>query len=177
MSDELVLVDIYDNAIGSLSKERTHAEGRLHRAFSVFIFNGSKMLIQRRNINKYHSGGLWANACCSHPRVGEELHDAVRRRMKEEIGISCQVEKQFDFVYYTKFSDNLFEYEFDHVFLGEYSGNVVFDEEEIMEVKWVSTDELEKWMLEKPYEFSTWFLIAAQKILAERGAVALKQRL
>ena len=88
MSDSLILTDLFDNEIGTLSKSEAHRLGRLHRAFSVFITDGDKMLIQKRHRDKYHSGGLWANACCSHPRFGETLDQAVPRRLLEELGVT-----------------------------------------------------------------------------------------
>ena len=77
MEDELILVDIFDQPVGSAGKAETHRKGLLHRAFSVFLLHGDQMLIQQRALHKYHSGGLWSNACCSHPRVGESLPSAV----------------------------------------------------------------------------------------------------
>lgn len=167
MSEMLILTDLFDNETGFASKEDAHRLGLLHRAFSVFIINNGKMLIQRRNVNKYHSGGLWANACCSHPRAGESLDIAVQRRMKEELGISCELKELFDFVYFSKYGEELFEYEYDHVFLGEYGGDFSFDPDEIEELMWVGFDELEEMMLKEPQSFSSWFMIAAPKVLKE----------
>ena len=124
MEDRVILVDIFDNQIGSGEKMRVHREGRLHRAFSVFLYDGRKMLIQQRNPEKYHSGGLWANACCSHPRDRETLEEAVDRRMSEELGIQPEVREIDSFVYRAVYGDGLSEYEYDHVFLGKYRGEV-----------------------------------------------------
>lgn len=165
MNDQLILTDLFDNEIGYMSKDEAHRLGRLHRAFSVFIVNGGKMLIQKRNKNKYHSGGLWANACCSHPRYGEALEDSVRRRLKEELGISCEFKELFDFVYFSEYDEKLFEYEYDHVFLSEYDGGFDFDREEIEELRWIGYDELKTEMLNEPRKFSSWFMIAAPKVL------------
>ena len=120
--EELILVDLDDREIGTMDKAEAHRLGRLHRAFSVFIVDCDRMLIQQRNRGKYHSGGLWANACCSHPRHGETLPEATERRLREELGISCELRELFDFVYFSRYVDDLFEYEYDHVFVGEYSG-------------------------------------------------------
>ena len=164
--DELILVDLYDNETGHMEKADVHRLGKLHRAFSVFIVNDGKMLIQRRNRNKYHSGGLWANACCSHPRMGETLHEATSRRLREELGISCNIEEVFAFVYFSKYSDELFEYEYDHVFLGAYSEKFNFNRDEIEELRWVSFAELEREMISEPEKFASWFMIAAPKVLS-----------
>ncbi|WP_310751003.1 isopentenyl-diphosphate Delta-isomerase [Ruminococcus sp.] len=161
----LILTDLFDNEIGTMSKSEAHRLGRLHRAFSVFIVDGGKMLIQKRHRDKYHSGGLWANACCSHPVQGETLAQAVPRRLKEELGIQCTARELFSFVYFTKYAPDLFEYEYDHVFLAEYSGTCDFDRDEIEELQWISFGELEQRMLERPQDFASWFMIAAPKVL------------
>lgn len=163
MEDTLILVDLYDREIGSGPKLKVHRENRLHRAFSVFIVNGDEMLIQRRAFDKYHSGGLWANACCSHPRLGETLCEAVPRRLKEELGIKAETRELFSFVYFQQY-DGLSEYEYDHVFLAEYEGEVCFDPEEIHEVKWVKIRDLMKDMEENPQNFCSWFIIALPKV-------------
>jgi len=165
-ADMLICVDIFDRQIGTSDKISCHTRPVLHRAFSVFIVNGSRMLIQRRAAGKYHSGGLWANACCSHPRDGEELSEAVTRRLAEETNIICETRELFSFIYYTKYKDNLYEYESDHVFLGEYCGEVRPDPNEIAELEWVDIDELSMRLVRQPEIFSTWFLIAAPKVIA-----------
>ena len=163
--DELVLVNIYDEEIGSGEKAAVHEKGLLHRAFSVFLVNDGKMLIQKRTINKYHSGGMWTNACCSHPRRGEQLMEAVHRRLVEELGFDCDVEELFSFMYRTAFSENLFEYEFDHVFLGSYDGPITLNEEEASAIKWVALEELKKDVVEHPERYTSWFLIALRRVI------------
>lgn len=165
MSDELILVDIFDRPIGSGEKMWTHEHGRLHRAFSVFIIHNGRMLLQRRNPEKYHSGGLWANACCSHPRVGEELTDAVRRRLIEELGVEAHSEELFSFVYRCAFGNGLVEYECDHVFLADYSGALNVDPAEISEVRWIELGRLKNELTEHPEKYASWFLIAAPRVL------------
>lgn len=172
MSEKLIHVDIWDNEIGSGEKMETHRAPVLHRAFSVFLYHEDKMLLQVRHPGKYHSGGLYANSCCSHPRWGETLEQAVERRLEQELGIRAETEELFSFVYCTAFPNGLYEYEMDHVFLGEYSGEICFDREEIERVEWMSVAELERQLVEKPERFSSWFLIAAPRvlrILRERG--------
>ena len=163
--EEIALVDLDDRIIGYDTKENVHRTGKLHRAFSIFIVNEGKMLIQKRNVNKYHSGGLWTNACCSHQRKNEELEEAIHRRLAEEIGFDCELEEKFKFVYRTKFAEDLYEYEVDHVFLGNYSGEVVLNEEEAEEIRWISFEDLKKELLERPNDFTSWFIIAAPGVL------------
>ncbi|MBQ9059657.1 MAG: NUDIX domain-containing protein, partial [Firmicutes bacterium] len=135
MSEEITLVDLNDEILGYETKEEVHRSGMLHRAFSVFIVNEGRMLLQRRNPSKYHSGGLWSNACCSHQRKGEVLTEAVHRRMKEELGFDCRLEEQFTFIYRTVFAEDLIEYELDHVFLGKCDPSLCIDPEEVAETR------------------------------------------
>src|SRR5580658_5302411 len=118
--EQVILVDIHDQEIGIGEKWMTHREAKLHRAFSVFIFrerNGNhEILLQQRNLEKYHSPGLWTNACCSHPKPGEDTHDAAVRRLHEELGFTTGLSKLFEFTYRSEFDNGLTEFEFDHVF-------------------------------------------------------------
>lgn len=165
MEDNLILVDPLDRPVGTATKTQAHRDGLLHRAFSVFIVHDGKMLLQRRNPAKYHSGGLWANACCSHPRSGERLADAVQRRMAEEIGFACPVEEIGHFVYRSRYAEHLYEYEYDHVFLGDYQGEVAFNPDEISEIRWIALDELAADLIANPQRYSSWFFPAASLVL------------
>ena len=163
--DRLILVDPFDNPVGDMGKAEAHAEGRLHRAFSVFVIGERGMLVQRRAADKYHSGGLLANACCSHPRIGETLTDAVPRRMTEELGFTCPVREIFAFVYRAPVGGGLIEYEYDHVFLARYDGDVRPNPDEIDEVLWIPLDTLADMLLDTPEQFAPWFVIAAPRVL------------
>ena len=165
MSEEITLVDLNDEVIGYGTKEEVHRSGQLHRAFSVFIINEGRMLLQKRSLSKYHSGGLWSNACCSHQRKGEVLSEAVHRRMQEELGFDCDLEEQFTFIYRTCFENGIIEYELDHVFVGSCDPQICADPEEVSETRWVGFDELKAEMLEHPQRFSSWFIIAAPKVM------------
>lgn len=165
MCEEITLVDLDDTIIGYGAKEDVHKRGLLHRAFSVFIVDGNQMLIQMRNPNKYHSGGLWSNACCSHQRKHEMLSEAVHRRMHEELGFDCNLDEKFKFIYRTHFTNGLTEYELDHVFVGVYHGEVNIDPTEASEIRWVDFDVLKREILEQPEKFSSWFIISAPKVL------------
>ena len=158
--DQLVLVDYDDREIGSCGKLETHKKQLLHRAFSVFIFNGDEVIIQKRAAGKYHSAGLWANTCCSHPRCGEEIGDAVRRRLKEEAGIECGVTEAGAFIYYARFDNGLCEYEYDHVFIGEYDGAYCANPEEAEEMISISIEDLKSDIEDHPEKYAAWFFTA-----------------
>lgn len=162
---KVILVDESDHAVGECEKLKAHTDGLLHRAFSVFIFNSKgEMLLQRRALDKYHSGGLWTNACCSHPAPGEETAAAALRRLKEEMGFITPVEKILDFVYKTDFENGLTEYEFDHVFVGYYDGEIRFNSDEVMAFRYMDIDSVRNWLESDPEQFTVWFRIAFQKI-------------
>jgi isopentenyl-diphosphate delta-isomerase len=115
----VILVDQNDHEVGQMEKLAAHEGGRLHRAFSVCVFNScQELLLQQRAWGKYHSAGLWTNTCCSHPRPGESLKNAVHRRLQEEMGFDCEMQEIFHMQYRLPFSNGLTEHEYDHVFIG-----------------------------------------------------------
>lgn len=154
-----------DEAIGTMEKMEAHRKALLHRAFSVFIFNSKgDMLLQQRSRQKYHSGGLWTNACCSHPAPGEETSFAAVRRLEEELGFSTELKSAFSFTYRTDFENGLTENEFDHVFTGVYDGPVMPDENEVMDYTYVSMQELEESVKTAPRKYTSWFAIALPEL-------------
>jgi isopentenyl-diphosphate delta-isomerase len=169
MADNLILVDLRDRALGVADKREAHGRPLLHRAFSIFLYSGegesARLLLQQRSPDKYHSGGLWANTCCSHPRPGEELPVAATRRLREEMGIECPLEKIGNFVYYHQFSPSLYEYEFDHVLTGRYEGECLPDPAEIAATAWVEASRLAGDLLGNPQRYAPWFPIAAPMVL------------
>ena len=155
--EQLILVDNHDKSIGIAGKEEVHRKGLLHRAFSVIIFNKTgEMLLQQRALSKYHSAGLWSNACCGHPRPGEETKAAAQRRLKEEMGFSCNLKERFSFIYRVEL-DNLTEYEYDHVFTGVWEGVPQPAPDEAMDWKWIDMKELKSEIKKEPQKFSYWF--------------------
>src|SRR5882724_5836151 len=138
-----------------------HEKALLHRAFSVFVFNSKgEMLLQQRALNKYHSAGLWTNACCSHPRPGEETLQAAGRRLKEEMGFESALQKLFDFIYKSEFDNGLTEYEFDHVFGGLYNGVVAPDKTEVHDYCFKNMRDIKESLLLQPGKYTVWFRIA-----------------
>ena len=165
--EQVILVDKDDCEIGVMEKMEAHKQSVLHRAFSVFLFNPQgKMLLQQRALTKYHSAGLWTNTCCSHPRPGETLENAVSRRLIEEMGITTKVFKAFDFIYQAELPDNLNEYEFDHVFIGNYDADVRPNHLEVANFVYQSIEEVEANLQSHPEKYTVWFKIAFPKVVA-----------
>ncbi len=163
--EQLVLVDEQDNVIGTEEKLVVHQLGMLHRAFSIFIFrkqhNNLQVLLQKRQVNKYHSGGLWTNSCCGHPRINEEIIIAGQRRLKEELGIDLELKYLESFIYKNKFDNLLVEYELDHILIGVYKQNQFnLDPNEVEEIQWINVSELEHKLLDSPKKFTIWLPLA-----------------
>jgi len=160
MMEKVILVNESDREIGLMEKMEAHEKGLLHRAFSVFIFNSKgELLLQRRAANKYHSGGLWTNTCCSHPRPDETNLEGAQRRLLEEMGISTELNHLFHFIYKAKLDHELTEHELDHVFIGTCDSPPVLNREEAEDFKYVTPDELEKLIEDAPDEYTVWFKI------------------
>lgn len=165
--EKVILVNELDQETGCGEKLAVHQAGLLHRAFSVFLWREGQLLLQKRAEGKYHSAGLWANACCSHPRSGERIPDAARRRVKEECGIDCpELKEAFSFTYLAEFENGLTEHEFDHVLLGYFpGGGFAPDPAEIAELRWWDMDEVSRRLRERPEDFAAWFLLAAPRVV------------
>lgn len=156
---EVILVNSNDEEIGSMEKLEAHQKGILHRAFSVFIFNNKhELLLQKRALDKYHSGGLWTNTCCSHPSPGEGVLAAAKRRLIEEMGIRTPLEIISSFIYKTEFENGLIEHEFDHMLVGRYNDEVEVNPMEVMDYKWINITNLNEEVSKHPDEFTVWFL-------------------
>ncbi len=165
MEDLLILVDENDNETGSMNKLAAHQTGTLHRAFSVFIFNGKgEILLQQRSDEKYHSAGLWSNTCCSHPLNGESVNDAISRRLKEEMGMTCTTQFQFSFIYKVALENGLTEHELDHVYFGESDDVPVPDPNEVKHWKYVRPEKLKEEMISHPNLFSAWLKICFPRV-------------
>jgi len=169
MNEQVVLVNDEDNPIGVMEKMKAHRKGALHRAFSIFIFNSKgELLLQQRASDKYHSGGKWTNTCCSHPRPGEEILDAAKRRLQEEMGMSCDLTYGFHFYYKAEFDNGLIEHEIDHVFFGLSDSLPVFNSSEVQNYQYNSLIDLEKDIQESPEKFTPWFKICFNQMLKNK---------
>ncbi len=167
MEEQVILVDAADQEIGIGEKIQTHQEGKLHRAFSVFVFNSrGQLLLQKRAQSKYHSGGLWSNTCCSHPRPEEPTEKAAHRRLKEEMGFDCALYEIFSFTYKVKCDNDLTEHEFDHVFLGTFEGEPTPSPQEVDEWKWIDLAELRQDVREHPERYTYWLRISMDEIVS-----------
>jgi isopentenyl-diphosphate delta-isomerase len=163
--EQVILVNEADKEIGTMEKMMAHEKALLHRALSIFIFNAKgEMLLQQRANRKYHSGGLWTNACCSHPRPGEDVAAAAMRRLYEELGFETSLTKVFDFVYKASFDNGLTEHEFDHVFAGKYEGPIHPDINEVQDCCYKSMEEIEKSLQMHPHKYTAWFSLAFPRI-------------
>lgn len=160
-TEYVILVDSQDNEIGSMEKLEAHQKGILHRAFSIFLLNSKgELLLQQRSEKKYHSPLKWTNTCCSHQRKNEATVDAATRRLKEEMGIECELKTAYTFLYKADVGQGLIEHELDHVLIGTFDGiNIPFNNEEVQAVKYTSIQELEKEIALHPDQFTKWFLI------------------
>lgn len=171
--EEVILVDERDCEIGTLEKMAAHQQGKLHRAFSVLIFNRSgRLLLQQRAIKKYHSGGLWTNTCCSHPQPGEDILDAGRRKLIQEMGIDCNLTFSHKFIYKAVLDNNLIEHELDHVLVGFYDEEPRLNPDEVMNWKFVLLDEAQKDAEQNPNRYTHWFKL----ILNQPELNQLKQK-
>jgi isopentenyl-diphosphate Delta-isomerase len=161
LEDQVVVVDAVDVAIGVIGKLRAHTDGVLHRAFSIFVFrDDGAILLQRRARTKYHSGGLWTNTCCSHPRPGEDVEAAARRRLHEEMGFDCPLTRALSFAYRAELVNGLVEHELDHVFTGRWNGTPHVDPSEVEDWLWCSPRTLTNALHTRPQEFTVWLPLA-----------------
>ena len=168
--EKVILVDKTDHPIGEMEKQEAHIKGVLHRAFSIFIFNSKgEVLLQQRAFHKYHSGGLWTNTCCSHPRNGETTIQAANRRLKEEMGMSCALTEEFTFIYKAKLDNDLYEHELDHVLFGTTDLLPQINKEEVAGYKYSSFQDIQQEMKDYPEKYTVWFKICFDEVIKKRS--------
>lgn len=157
-AEEVILVDAEDRPVGAAPKLEVHRRGDLHRAFSILIHDGAgNLLLQKRHHRKYHSGGLWTNACCGHPRPGEEIEAAARRRLAEEMGIACELSPLGTLIYRAEVGSGLIEHELVHLFCGLYTGTVRPNPSEAEDHAWGPMHEIRREVAAAPQRFTVWF--------------------
>lgn len=165
--EQVILVDEHDRPLGAAPKLAAHRDGRLHRAISVQLSDSrGRLLLQKRHVGKYHSGGLWTNTCCSHPRPGETIADAAVRRLEEEMGIRCPLRPLFTTRYKADVGNGMIEHEVVHVFAGDYDGRVCPDPREADGFAYVTPEELAADLREDAKHpssrYSAWFKLYAR---------------
>ena len=160
MNDYVILVDENNNQIGLEEKILAHKKNLLHRAFSIFIFNDSfEILLQKRAPNKYHSGNLWTNTCCSHPLENLSLVESAKKRLVEEMGINANLNEVFSFIYQAEFDNGLSEYEYDHVLFGISNNKPILNPDEAIDYKWIKISDLKAQIEKNPGNFTVWLQI------------------
>lgn len=166
MVEEVILVDEQDREVGFMEKMEAHEKALLHRAFSVFVFNSKgELMIHQRAFEKYHSGGLWTNTCCSHPRKNETIEQAAHRRLMEEMGFDCELKEVFSFIYKAELDQGLTEHELDHVLIGEFEGTPNLNPDEVAAWKFISLDDLQADVENNPDVYTVWFKIALKEVI------------
>jgi isopentenyl-diphosphate delta-isomerase len=161
-TEYVILVDEQNNEIGQAEKLAAHQNNLLHRAFSVFIFRKQpqlELLIQQRALHKYHSPGLWTNTCCSHPRLGESVIEAGKRRLAEELGVKAELQDLGWFKYNAHFPNGLSEHEIDHVLVGYVAADQAIEAnpEEVQAYRWITVEDVEQELAAHPEQFTPWF--------------------
>tara|TARA_B100001778_G_scaffold51390_1_gene38572 strand:+ start:1730 stop:2263 length:534 start_codon:yes stop_codon:yes gene_type:complete len=160
MNDYVILVDENNNQIGLEEKILAHKKNLLHRAFSIFIFNDSfEILLQKRAPNKYHSGNLWTNTCCSHPLENLSLVESAKKRLIEEMGIKANLNEVFSFIYQAEFGNGLYEHEYDHVLFGISNNQPILNPDEAIDYKWIKISDLKAQIEKNPGNFTVWLQI------------------
>jgi isopentenyl-diphosphate delta-isomerase len=169
--EQIILVDQNDAQVGAMGKLATHEKGLLHRGFSIIVKNDKgEIMLQKRARGKYHSGGLWTNTCCGHPKDTEDLTSAVHRRLKEEMGFDCKLKEILTFIYEVNLDKGLKENEFLHVFLGKYNNAPALNPEEADDWQWITMEDLKADIAQNPNKYTYWFKIALKK--AEENNIA-----
>lgn len=175
MAEDVILVDNNDHMIGTMPKMEAHRLGKLHRAFSVFIFNSSgELLLQQRAFDKYHSGGKWTNTCCSHPRPGEATDSAALRRLQEEMGMIAELQHIFSFKYEADVEGGLIENEYDHVYFGTSDLSPILNPEEVANFKYINMSDLKADILAFPDQYTQWLKICFDRVLLQYKLYHLK---
>ncbi len=172
MIENVILVDALDNPIGTMEKMEAHRKALLHRAISVFVCNwNGEWLLQRRAFTKYHSGGLWTNACCSHPFPNETNMEAANRRLSQEMGLQCSLKEIFSFTYKETLDNELTEYEFDHVFFGITDDIPKINTDEVVEFKYIKYQDLTIDVKNNSSHYTVWF----KKIFEQVNLLKMKE--
>ncbi len=167
--NKVILVDKNDNPLGEMEKLDAHIQGKLHRAFSVFIFNDKgELLLQQRASHKYHGGGLWTNTCCSHPQPEDkDTKSSAVQRLHDEMGLLCDLEWIYSFIYNEAVENNLIEHELDHVFIGYINATPTINTDEVQDFKWMGITEILSDIKDNPTHYTVWFKQAFPELISK----------
>lgn len=162
--EQVILVNENDEILGLMPKMEAHEKARLHRAFSVFVYNdNNQLLLQQRALTKYHTPGLWTNTCCSHQRLGETNIEAGKRRLQEEMGFVTDLQETISFIYKAPFENGLTEHEYDYILVGKYNESPTPNPDEVADWKWVNLEDLRQDIKSYPAQYTAWFKIIFEK--------------
>ncbi|MFT5859134.1 MAG: isopentenyl-diphosphate delta-isomerase [Flavobacteriaceae bacterium] len=163
--EKVILVDENDHPLGEMEKMEAHSKGLLHRVFSIFIFNeNNELMLQRRALRKYHSGGLWTNSCCSHQGMGETTLAAGYRRLTEELNFTTELSVYFSFIYRAELGGGMIENELDHLLIGHYNDHPTPNQEEVDDVKFLSLKTIEEDIVINPDDYTAWFKVIFNRV-------------
>lgn len=169
---KIILVDSDDRQVGMDTKINVHRLGLLHRAYSIFVFRTKKkrleLLLQQRAIDKYHSGGLWSNTCCSHPEPDIDMLEHAQWRLQQEMGFTVLLKRVGVFQYCSHLSNGIIESEIDHLFIGFTDiEEIKHNREEVLDTQWVAIAEIMKSIQKKPENYTSWFFKGLMLVLRE----------
>ena len=175
-NEALIIVDAQDRILGHGTKAELHqGAGTLHRAFSIFLFNGAgHVLLQQRSADKPLWPGYWSNTCCSHPRRGESYGVATRRRLKEELGVEAELRFTHRFRYQAQFSAEGAEHELCSVYVGRIDGDPMPNPQEVSNWQWISPSALDEWLDTNPENLTPWFKLEWAELRSGDHAETLK---
>ena len=157
MDERLILVDEHNREVGSATKTFVHQSGLLHRAFSIFLIDENKrFLMQQRHPQKYHSGNLWANSCCGHPRAHEQILQAAHRRLGEELGLDAVLQFGFFTRYQSALDNGMHENEFVYVYFGALEAPPKPNPTEIVRIEYLTLGEIDRRIKREPNAFARW---------------------
>jgi isopentenyl-diphosphate delta-isomerase len=167
MDKNIILVNTENNIVGYGEKMQVHRDGLLHRAFSIFVVNQKgELMLQKRAVEKYHSGGLWANTCCSHPLKDENFDETIHIRLMHEMGFDCELEAFFKFIYRAELDNDMIEYELDQVFIGDFEGEPNPNPEEVEDWQWIDIEFLKQDLEQNPAIYVYWLKAAFPEFYA-----------
>lgn len=172
--EQVILVNEEDQEVGVGEKLRVHQDGKLHRAFSIFVFDSAgRLLLQKRALSKYHSAGLWSNTCCGHPRPGETVQEAAHRRLEEEMSFDCRLQLSTSFIYRVELENNLTEWEYDHILIGVHDQSPDPNRLEVSDWEWLEMERLRDRLEKEPGLFTYWLKIALDRLGAADHRISL----